>query len=193
MLGRFLKSNPEKSKLAQPDEGLQKFVDLAPTDQADKDGTYTAALLYATNNPSVSNIALTGPYGSGKSSIIRAFLKRYKKPTLEISLAAFVPDSANKEQTASKQEIERSILQQMLYGADANSLPLSRFKRIRAPGKWSAIDSLFIVIGLIALWHLLQSQSAILDGSFFKPFSVSNWFNSKRQTCRFPRRPQQTA
>lgn len=177
MLGRLFKSNPDKSELKQSDQELQKFVDLAPTDQADQDGTYAAALLYATNNPRISNIALTGPYGSGKSSIIRAFLKRYQKPTLEISLAAFVPDSANEEQTASKQEIERSILQQMLYGADANSLPLSRFKRIRAPGKWSALDSLFIVIGLIALWHLLQSQAAILDGSFFRPFAASNWFN----------------
>src|SRR3546814_5929365 len=37
----------------------------------------------------------------------------------------------------SRQEIERSILQQMLYGADANRLPLSRFKRIRSPGFWS--------------------------------------------------------
>jgi len=177
LFGRLFNPNPEKSELKQSDEKLQKFVDLAPTDQADKDGTYTAALLYATNNPRVSNIALTGPYGSGKSSIIRAFLKRYQKPTLEISLAAFVPDSTTAVQTVSTQEIERSILQQMLYGADANSLPLSRFKRIRAPRKWSALDSLFIVIGLIALWYLLQSQSAILDGSFFEPFAASNWFN----------------
>jgi len=68
-----------------------KFVDLAPTDEADKAGVYSEAILFATNNPKVSNIALTGPYGSGKSSIIQSFLKKYRRPALHISLASFVP------------------------------------------------------------------------------------------------------
>ena len=55
-----------------------RYVDLAPTDQADPAGVYSAALTKATNNPRVMNIALTGPYGSGKSSIIKSFLKGYK-------------------------------------------------------------------------------------------------------------------
>lgn len=38
-----------------------KFVDLAPTDDADKAGTYSEALRFATNNSKISNIALTGP------------------------------------------------------------------------------------------------------------------------------------
>lgn len=53
-----------------------KFVNLAPTDQADKDGVYSEALKFATTDPKVYNIALTGPYGSGKSSIIQSFLKK---------------------------------------------------------------------------------------------------------------------
>lgn len=111
-----------------------KFVNLAPTDQADKDGVYSEALFFATTDPKVSNIALTGPYGSGKSSIIQSFLKKYQRLTLHISLAAFVQDADAVGGKVSRQEIERSILQQMLYGADANKLPLSRFKRIQSPG-----------------------------------------------------------
>nr|WP_315983540.1 hypothetical protein [Aliamphritea spongicola] len=45
-----------------------KYVDLAPTDEADKAGVYSEAILYAMNNAKVSNIALTGPYGSGKAA-----------------------------------------------------------------------------------------------------------------------------
>lgn len=101
-----------------------KFVDLAPTDKADKAGVYSEAILFATNNTKVSNIALTGPYGSGKSSIIQSFLKKYRRPALHISLAAFVPETNSDGEKVSRQEIERSILQQMLYGADANKLPL---------------------------------------------------------------------
>ena len=83
---------------------------------------YSGALIEATNNPRVMNIALTGPYGSGKSSIIKSFLRVYKRQVLQISLAAFLPEAVPAGHGVSRQEIERSILQQMLYGADANAL-----------------------------------------------------------------------
>lgn len=154
-----------------------KFVDLAPTDQADRAGVYSEALLYATDNAKVCNIALTGPYGSGKSSIIQSFLKRYRQRALHISLAAFVPDADAVGGKVSRQEIERSILQQMLYGADANKLPLSRFKRIQSPGVWSIFKSLYILIGLIALWYVFIKRESIISGTFTYPIATSNWFN----------------
>jgi hypothetical protein len=125
----------------------------------------------------VYNIALTGPYGSGKSSVIKSFLKRRRKPALEISLASFLAESDGIDTKVSKQEIERSILQQMLYGSDANRLPLSRFKRIRAPRRWNWAISLTILLGCMTLWHLFQSREEILSGDFFKPFDFTNWFN----------------
>lgn len=178
----------------KPELGAQsdKFVDLAPTSQADKNGTYSEALNFATNNPNVFNIALTGPYGSGKSSVIKSFLKEYnQKPNraaLEISLASFVSEldvddgkppatSNGRESAVSKQEIERSILQQMLYGADANKLPLSRFRRIQTPSWWAWAFSLLIMFGGASVWHLLQHTSEIVSGDFFKPFEKSNWLN----------------
>jgi hypothetical protein len=164
-----------------------KYVDLAPTDNADKSGIYSDALNYATNNPNVTNIALTGPYGSGKSSVIKTFLTNYKRPVLQISLAAFLPEADgsvttaegrhSQQGTVSKQEIERSILQQMLYGADANKLPLSRFKRIQTPRRSSWFIALFVLLGLIASWHLSLNSKEILSGNFFKPFDLTNWFN----------------
>ncbi len=158
--------------------GMQsKFVDLAPTDEADKAGVYSEAILFATNNAKVSNIALTGPYGSGKSSIIQSFLKKYRRPALHISLAAFVPEVDTGDGKVSRQEIERSILQQMLYGADANKLPLSRFKRIQSPGVWSIFKSLYIMLGILALWYVFHQREDIIDGTFFVPLALSNWFN----------------
>ncbi|REG53278.1 hypothetical protein ATH84_100619 [Paracoccus versutus] len=76
-----------------------------------------------------------------------------------------------------KQEIERSILQQLLYGADADKLPLSRFKRIQSPGFWSIFRSLYIVTGLLALWHVFHKRAVIFDGSYFKPFDLTNWLD----------------
>ncbi|MBT0668119.1 ATP-binding protein [Novosphingobium profundi] len=148
------------------------------------------------------NIALTGPYGSGKSSIIRTFLKGYGRPYLQISLAAFLPeaqavtevDSGKQEEppaeptassnasksnggTVGRQEIERSILQQMLYGADARRLPLSRFKRIETPGPWSVLASLSMIVGAIACWHLFRNRDAVMTGTYFLPIALGNWFN----------------
>lgn len=171
--------------IGRPAVTKAKFVNLAPTDQADKDGVYSEALLFATTDPKVNNIALTGPYGSGKSSIIQSFLKIYRRPPLHISLAAFVKEAnppSDKEASSpslkvSRQEIERSILQQMLYGADANKLPLSRFKRIQSPGVMSIFKSLYIMFGLLSLWYVFTKRESIISGTFFDPLAFSNWPN----------------
>lgn len=170
-----------RGRSTQTAELPTKFIDLAPTSKADEAGVYSEALVYATDNPRVSNIALTGPYGSGKSSIIKSFVQRYRRPVLQISLAAFLAESAPSKGKVSKQEIERSILQQMLYGADANQLPLSRFKRIESPGRWSILFSLFAIIGATASWNIFQKRDEIIDGTYFLPVSIGNlphyiWF-----------------
>jgi hypothetical protein len=159
------------------------------------------------NNRRVFNIALTGPYGSGKSSIIQSILKQHKSEyngrVLEISLAAFMPenepktkdknddpDKGDQSQTqevhatkrldnneVSKQEIERSILQQMLYGADANKLPRSRFKRIQSQSLRSGFNSAYILLGILACWYLLANRSNILSGAFLSPLTLDKWLN----------------
>lgn len=154
-----------------------KFVDLAPTDEADKTGIYSEAILFATNNAKISNIALTGPYGSGKSSIIQTFLRNYRRPALHISLASFVPETDSEGGKVSRQEIERSILQQMLYGADANRLPLSRFKRIQSPSALAIFKSLFIMLGILSLWYVFHQREYIVSGTYFTPFEFSNGIN----------------
>ncbi len=153
-----------------------KFSDLAPIDNADEDGVYSDAIRFALSKDKVSNIALTGPYGSGKSSIIQSFLKSYGKPVLQISLASFV-SGTGKLEGVTRQEIERSILQQMLYGADSNKLPFSRFKRIQSPGAWSALKSFSILVGMLSVWYVFNNQDDVASGDFFNPISLSNWKN----------------
>nr|WP_211248335.1 hypothetical protein [Halomonas halodenitrificans] len=104
-------------------------------------------------------------------------MKKYRRPALHISLAAFFPEADSEGGEVSRQEIERSILQQMLYGADANKLPLSRFKRIQSPGFGAMFKSLYIVLGVPAIWYVFQHREGIIDGSFFIPFALSNGVN----------------
>jgi len=155
-----------------------KFVDLAPTSDADETGIYHDALRFATNSSEVLNIALTGPYGSGKSSVIKSFLLKYPRPSLELSLAAFLPEGEVKGIRVTKQEIERSILQQILYGAGADKLPLSRFKRIEIPRAIvAAFWSLTVFLGVSCLWYVFSNQADILSGNYFKSTVGYNWFN----------------
>ncbi|UXN03242.1 hypothetical protein [Bartonella sp. HY406] len=157
-------------KNAHNAENTNEYHNLASTSDADKDGVYSNALNCAVNDREVFNIALTGPYGSGKSSIIKAFLKKYPKmQVLQISLASFLPEaeSINTEETKDsknrpknrkiKQEIERSILQQMLYGQGANKLPLSRFKRI-SPIKGLWWKTISFVLGLFFLFQFYTNR-----------------------------------
>lgn len=128
------------------------FVDLTPVNNADIGGSYTEALDFAFKNKNIKNIALTGPYGSGKSSIIKTFSNNRDYKFLNISLASFkeasTPDVGKIENTVL---VERSILQQMLYGADANVLPYSRFKRIKIPESPQIKSFLFVMWALASL------------------------------------------
>lgn len=130
------------------------YVSLAPIKNADKDGTYCNALKYAIDSNEIKNIAITGNYGSGKSSVIKTFfekLENKKYNPIYVSLAAFNKndyiESINTQTTGEgkvkeiqvKNEfyhtLEKSILQQLLYQASENEVPLSRFKRISKHSK----------------------------------------------------------
>lgn len=178
----FSRFNPNSSKHNAP---RSRYVNLAPTSEADEKGVYFEALSKAMTDPEVYNIALTGPYGSGKSSIIKSFLRKYpgRKNTLQISLASFIPNidingkNNSPKQNTTKQEIERSILQQILYGPDTDKLPHSRFKRISSPKWWTWLLTPVIIFSCFALWYLFQQLPYIVSGNFFVPFDRTNWFN----------------
>lgn len=53
-----------------------EYRDLTPIDSIENGDEYIKALNWAFQNKKVRNIALTGPYSSGKSSIIETFLRK---------------------------------------------------------------------------------------------------------------------
>ena len=90
-----------------------------------------------------TNIALTGPYGSGKSSILISLKADYiDYKYLNISLATLQPlvsddkqeeDKKHVDDEVSKQNLDRlieySILQQLIYREKQETLSNSRLKR----------------------------------------------------------------
>ena len=72
------------------------FQHLAPIDTVEDKTTFDA-LNYALSQRNIHNIALTGNYGSGKSSILESYIKCNKKKNnfLKISLATFAIENKN--------------------------------------------------------------------------------------------------
>jgi len=105
-----------------------KYEMLTPCCDADDDGYYSEALNSALDDKKVTNIAISGSFGSGKSSFLRTFEKNNRKWNyLNISLATF--KNEEKESPEHNQAIERSILQQIFYRVKKQDIPRSKFKR----------------------------------------------------------------
>lgn len=105
-------------------------------------------LRHAIDKGDIKNVALTGPYGSGKSSIIQTLMDEFGESEgghyLPISLATLQADEEdgcrdndgkNDKQDerwteTQNRKIEYSILQQLIYREKAKTVPNSRFRRI---------------------------------------------------------------
>ncbi len=145
------------------------FQDLTPSIIED-DNTYSDAIKWALDNENIKNIALTGSYGSGKSTILKSFQHRYptestKYKYLNISLASFSEELKKNEEggiTANKdfnQLIELSILQQIFYHVPQEEIPYSRFKRIKSLKKEHLIrHAIFWVTWVIVLVNLFKHE-----------------------------------
>lgn len=110
------------------DKRAIKYYNLSPLSDL-KNDVYFEALNEKLNDNSIKNIAIIGPYGSGKSSILESFiLTDTKNNYLRISLANFCETTKITDELEKK--IEEQILQQLFYQLSHDSIPFSGFKKI---------------------------------------------------------------
>lgn len=148
-----------------------QYLSLTPITNADEDNAYSDMLRFALSQKKTNNIAVTGPYGSGKSSVLQTFQKNNPQlKYLNISLATFKDhleiEGNNKE--IEIEAIEKSILQQLFYSVDQKTLPRSRLKRIVTVQPRELIaNTLFIL-----LWAFLTLFVFFPQSIFFEKFSI---------------------
>ncbi|GAE47626.1 YobI family P-loop NTPase, partial [Mesobacillus boroniphilus] len=145
------------------------FEDLTPKNNIDENGQYSNALTWALENININNIALTGPYGSGKSSILKTFQSKNSRDYkfLNISLASF-----KEEEEKNENILEKGILQQMFYKVPSKTLPFSRFKRIRNEKKLIVyLKVSFLLIFLFLGLHLFNPSFL---GEFYNKTTIKN-------------------
>ncbi|HJI35319.1 MAG: hypothetical protein V8R58_04040 [Faecalibacillus faecis] len=102
-----------------------KFEDLTPSYDVDL-GLYKEALDEAFNNKKVKNIAITGSYGSGKSSLIETYKKEKKLNVMHISLSHFEGDNSIDPDKIIN-VLEGKIINQLVQQIDSDTIPQTRF------------------------------------------------------------------
>lgn len=120
------------------DTGENHISLLSPIDDFKRHKEYIIRLKNAIDQPNVFNIALTGSYGAGKSSILKTFKAYYPEyHYVNVSLASFVEVNMSESDSTPKsnedsfeEQLEYSILQQLFYHVKATNIPESRFGRI---------------------------------------------------------------
>lgn len=125
-----------------------KFQKLTPTQEVDLSG-YEDAFHYIFAENDIRNIAISGAYSSGKSSVIESYKKKHpEKKFLHLSLAHFQaieeePAERNDQENEEKKDdlkkletiIEGKILNQLIQQIPAEKIPQTNF-RIKRSMDW---------------------------------------------------------
>ena len=170
--GKIKKKNHVKSATAvQPDQGDVLYRALTPTSDIQNGQEYMAALDWALERDDIRNIAISGPYGSGKSSVINTYIKtRERHDVLPISLAAFNLEDMLASGEDIDDELETSILKQLFYHVRADKIPKSRYRKIQ-PEKWlgnAIIGTLVELFLLLLLYFAFPNQVQTFTASISK-------------------------
>jgi hypothetical protein len=126
---------------------------LSPHYDEERHGIYVAALARAIDSqPTVRNLALTGAYGTGKSSILKEINVRYGDRVIQLSLSTVggnpephadddtdTTPSGNPAAQSKTNRIQKEIVKQLLYNEAPNKTRGSRFKRITRFRWWQQL------------------------------------------------------
>lgn len=162
---------------------------MSPRCLSKKDSGYESVkeLDYAIGRKDCYNIALTGIYGSGKSSIIKTVLRKHRwKKVLKLSLSRYISKDENKN--FNEQEVERTIFQHVLYKSNPKHTPQSKYRRILHRNYKKAVFYSFCSL-VIALCGVILLRPEWIEGLGLKnPFigtalqelilKVAEWKNS---------------
>lgn len=144
---------------------------LAAEYRPERHQIYLDLLERALRHPDTHSVALSGSYGSGKSSVLRALGGRWwnRRVITELSLSTLDPELAPEVQAENPAEkemsnrIQKELVKQLLYRLPTRKTPHSRFPRASTPS-WLTGP----LVGLAGAWHcrdLSGPQSPWLAGN----------------------------
>lgn len=131
------------------------LIPLVPEYIEAEHSVYVAALERSLEDDKIRNIALSGNYGVGKSSILRELGNRLDGRVVELSLSTLAPievpddeESVPKQAMTPTNRIQQEIVKQLLYREEPGKTPASRFRRIQG-FQWRRESGIVILLGLL--------------------------------------------
>lgn len=119
------------------------------------------------DEPQARNIALSGSYGVGKSSILDEVKRRHKKQTIAISLATLgFPDkvSTTEPNTTTTNVIQKEIVKQILYSEHPAKMSGSQYRRVARVQKWRTLGHAVIISFALTLVFFIVGWATLIKG-----------------------------
>ena len=133
-----------------------KFERLTPIDNMDLD-VYEEAIDYVFSNSDVKNVAISGAYSAGKSSVLASYKKKHGELRfLHISLAHFKSTDQKSNAEVKESTLEGKILNQLIHQIPSEKIPQTNFRVKKTVSSKSIVTStICAVLFLISIIHLL--------------------------------------
>lgn len=142
------------------------FQKLTPANDIDI-SVYEEAIDYVFDNTDITNVAISGSYSAGKSSVIESYKEKHKDlKFVHISLAHF--ESKDKGEGDIKESVlEGKILNQLIHQIPVEKIPQTNFRVKKDTGKRSICQMTLILCLLIgsAAFLMLSNKISTFVGS----------------------------
>ncbi|MEE0930746.1 MAG: hypothetical protein UIM53_07070 [Acutalibacteraceae bacterium] len=157
------------------EERKYHFERLTPIDDMDLK-VYEEAIDYVFDNPDVKNVAISGAYSAGKSSVLSSYKKKNKNlKFLHISLAHFRTPDLEKGTDVDESILEGKILNQLIHQIPSENIPQTNFRVKKTINSKSVIKrTIGSVLFFISIIHFTCFNTW---GNYVNTLS-DNWFKS---------------
>ena len=140
-------------------EADYKFEKLTPVSDSDI-RVYESAIDFVFKEDDVKNVAISGAYGAGKSSVLESYKKKHKKlKFIHISLAHFQSQDSPEDTKIKNSILEGKILNQLIHQISSDRIPQTNF-RVK-----KTISPISVFINAFAIALLLLALSLTINFS----------------------------
>jgi hypothetical protein len=149
------------------EENKYNFQKFTPAGDVDLK-VYEDAINYIFDNPDIRNVAISGAYGAGKSSVISSYKKKYnKRRFIHISLAHFKLFDKADEIEVKESILEGKILNQLIHQIPSNKIPQTNFKIKRKiePGNiaWNTVGVMLLIVSVLHIVFFSSWENYIVS------------------------------
>lgn len=167
---------------AEPTASMWDLTALTPEYIESEHAQYAAAIADSLKKDGVLNIALSGNYGVGKSSILGRVAEDHEGRVVELSLSTLTPvDDSEVDNSVPAQartptnRIQQEIVKQLLYRAEPKSARASRFRRIER-FSWGREVMLALMGGVVvSLAFLILGWAGIIERTLRPLLELGLW------------------